>query len=1063
MATNLYIAPAASGKTAFLVKLARDQAQNPKNAPRVIVPTRLQARAWRAQLAKSGGALGVEVGTFDDVYRDILRQAGIVITRLTDPVQVRLLRTLMDTVPLTHYAAICKMPGFIQAVRDMIAELKAGGIFPDALIAAIEEMGVPLRLMELAQLYEAYQLRLQHEKWADYAGIGWLAAEALQQQPKIADDWPCVMVDGFDDLTTVQIQVLTAFAPRLRHLIITLTGEVEGAARPLVHKRFLRTRSRLEAALRITGTPLPEIETQARTATALNHLEESLYADQKTRMAAADEVTMTAVPSREAEVRTALRWLKACIVQRDMQPGDVALLARDLTPYRDYITRIAAEYSLPIQMVTGHPLCSNPAIAALLELLQLAAPGDGHLAWRATVAAWRSPYFDWNGVVPTPDGECAVIGVSAQDAHALAQVARWGSVLGGRDQWEDAFDLLSTTHETASYDGEVPTAADGVPVREAAQALHATFMRFCQRITPPQGEHTYRDFVGWLEDLIGETEIPDTDEPPTDIGLARQAATGPMRLAERDLAALSALKDVLRGLVWAESAVDGPPVSYTTFLDELSSAVDAATYRVPLPHDSEGLLAADVTQVRGVAFRAVAIVGLAEGEFPATLSEDPFLRHADRIRLREQFELPVDGSPDSLEAQYFYEAITRPRDALLLTRPRIADNGTPWQASPFWEEVLQRLDITPTATTQTRSPDLATAASWPELLTTAAAHHDDGAAWQWVAQHRPSLCDRITRGTQILAQRIGELSGAFEGDLTPHQSTFTARFAPQRTWSSSRLEAYRRCPFFFYVSHVLKLEPRHPPAEGLDARQLGNLYHRILERLYLAVGQGATVEALTAALPHVANPILDTAPTKEQFRATAWWNQTRQRILDNIRQSVEAIESLGDGFTFYEAERTFGIPHKPGRVLTINDDSGDHFRVRGLIDRVDRDSAGRVRIVDYKTAGPSSYHNTAVRNGEKLQLPLYALAAQEALELGEITEGFYWHVQHAEASGFKLSRFHGEYGNGPQAAMQTGAAMAWEAVRGARQGIFTPKTPDHGCPSYCPAAAFCWHYEASRW
>ncbi len=1064
MTTTLYLAPAASGKTAYLVELARKQAQDPADAPRVIVPTRLQARAWRARLARAGGALGVEIGTFDDIYRDILRQAGIVVTRLADPVQVRLLRTLTDTIPLTHYAAIRKKPGFIQAVRDMIAELKAGGIFPDALIAAISKMGAPPRLMELAQLYEAYQFRLQHKNWADYAGIGWLAAEALQRQPQIAANWPCVMADGFDDLTTVQTQVLTELALRLRHLIVTLTGRPEGADRPLVHKRFLRMRSRLEAVLGVDGKPLPEIDVGTATAAPIRYLEESLYTDRRTKLPAAADVSMVAVPSREAEVRTALRWLKACIVRRDMQPGDVALLARDLTPYRDAITQVAEEYGLPLQLIMGYPLRSNPAIAALLELLQLAAPGDGYLAWRPTVAAWRSPYFDWHSIVSMPPGVNAAVKIPAQEANTLAQVARWGSVLGGYDQWEETFDLLGADHPLeTSYDEEAPRAPDGVPVGEDAEALHAIFARFCERITPPEGACTYRDFVAWLEDLIGDVEKPKADEPITSLGLARRAEEGPAHLAERDLAALNALKDVLRGLVWAESAVDGLPVTYTTFLDELLGAVDAATYRVPLPGSSESLVAAEVTQARGVTYRAVAILGLAEGEFPATLGEDPFLPQADRIQLSETFGLPIDGSPDSLEAQYFYEAITRPRDALLLTRPRIADNGTPWQASPFWEEVLQRLDITPIFTTQTHSPDLTTAASWPETLSTAASRRDDTAAWHWIEHHKPDLGNQITRGAQILAQRTGEDTGRFDGDLTRWHPTFTARFAPQRTWSSSRLEAYRRCPFFFFVSHVLRLEPRQPPSEGLDARQLGNLYHRILEKLYLTVGQGAALEALLAALSDVANPILDSAPRVEQFRATAWWDQTRHRILDNVQQSVEAIESLGDGFTFYEAERTFGIDHKPGCVLTINDDNGDSFRVRGLIDRVDRDAAGRVRIVDYKTGGPHSYTDAAVRNGEKLQLPLYALAAQDALDLGEIAEGFYWHVQHAEASRFKLSRFRGERDSGPKAAMTTAVAMAWEAVRSARSGLFIPVTPDRGCPNYCPAAAFCWHYEASGW
>jgi hypothetical protein len=113
-----------------------------------------------------------------------------------------------------------------------------------------------------------------------------------------------------------------------------------------------------------------------------------------------------------------------------------------------------------------------------------------------------------------------------------------------------------------------------------------------------------------------------------------------------------------------------------------------------------------------------------------------------------------------------------------------------------------------------------------------------------------------------------------------------------------------------------------------------------------------------------------------------------------------------------------------------------------------------VRIIDYKTAGPYKFGKNAVRDGKKLQVPLYALAAHDALELGEVADGFYWHVQRAEASGFTLAGFEG----GPRRAMEVALKHAWDAVRAARAGHFVPLPPADGCPSWCGAAAFCWHY-----
>jgi hypothetical protein len=116
-------------------------------------------------------------------------------------------------------------------------------------------------------------------------------------------------------------------------------------------------------------------------------------------------------------------------------------------------------------------------------------------------------------------------------------------------------------------------------------------------------------------------------------------------------------------------------------------------------------------------------------------------------------------------------------------------------------------------------------------------------------------------------------------------------------------------------------------------------------------------------------------------------------------------------------------------------------------------------VVDYKTGGPYAFTNSAIAQGKKLQLPIYALAARDALRLGRPVEGFYWHIQHAVPSGFTLSGFRG----GPEAALKVAVQKAWEAVHGARNGHFVPRPPRGGCPRFCPAAAFCWHYRPGVW
>ena len=130
---------------------------------------------------------------------------------------------------------------------------------------------------------------------------------------------------------------------------------------------------------------------------------------------------------------------------------------------------------------------------------------------------------------------------------------------------------------------------------------------------------------------------------------------------------------------------------------------------------------------------------------------------------------------------------------------------------------------------------------------------------------------------------------------------------------------------------------------------------------------------------------------------------------------------------------------------------GGEIRLHGVVDRVDINPAGELRVIDYKS-GSSHLAAQDLIDGRRLQLPLYALAARQALRLGEPVEGFYWKLFQGEASSLKLSRFQGEAGSGPEAAFAVATGHVAAIVCGIRQGDFAPHPPQGGCPSYCPAS-----------
>ncbi|PKO21762.1 MAG: hypothetical protein CVU38_13095 [Chloroflexi bacterium HGW-Chloroflexi-1] len=446
MPSQILLASAGHGKTAHVIQAIRGLP--PLSPVRVLVPDQMEAVAFRGRLARAGGALGVEVQTFYGLYADVLALAAGSgarpqgksdqgMARLLPAVRHRLIQHIAERLSaagqLPYYAPVCRASGFARMLGDLFGELKRARIFPEDLEQALTAREP--RLSELARLYAAYQTWLLDTGWVDADGQGWLAVIALEEDPDRLADLMLLAVDGFDEFNPTQLHLLRLLAGRAATTIVTLTGDPENPGR-LAHRRFARARAALVEALgaepdapdplapcpvregetwrlsrvgfsaesnltprppSLPGKGEPPLSEAGRGRPApLSHLEKNLFEPAASPAHAGDVVAFLEAQNRAAEAREALRWLKACLVRDGASLADVAVVARDVTPYRPFLEEVAAECGMPLRFASGAALRANPAIAALLNLLALPLePFDW--APRALLDALTSPYFDWSG------------------------------------------------------------------------------------------------------------------------------------------------------------------------------------------------------------------------------------------------------------------------------------------------------------------------------------------------------------------------------------------------------------------------------------------------------------------------------------------------------------------------------------------------------------------------------------------------------------------------------------------------------------------------------------------
>ena len=1052
------------GKTRWAVEKSREDAAGLMSSPYVLLPSKTQVDDFKRRLANHGGAMGVYLGTFRELSQEIIDRSEKNLTVITETAQIKLLRTILESLSLTYYQRIKHKPGFAQTMLAIFRELEAGKIESKRFHHAVKELDQDGRLGEIALVYQEYQNQLQENNWVDPTGLVWMAVNILADQPEKCPEWDSLIVDGFDDLSPIQLDLIISLSRIIPDVSITITGTKEGSERPLVHKRFNQLKMELEDKGPVDLVRLEEPKDE-RTDGFFEKLEGVLFSSVlEGPLDPGDKIKLVAVPDREGEVRTAFRWIKELISVEDIEYGETAIIMRNLEPYRKIIDKVAGEYQLPVFIKGGLPLNENPAIAAILSLLNLANSEAAGLLWHDVISIWQSPYFDWDVLT----SEIDIDNRRHQhlvDAKQLSDIARWGSVIQGYDQWKEAFERL-----IAEPYGDQPFSSRSsvpghIPTGEAAENLWSKFGSFVELIRPPEKGLKVEEYLTWVENLLGDLNLD--EERTIGLNLYQMARDGGPDLFQRDCQAIKKLTEIFREYIRSDLMFGTGQTTFNSVLEDLESEIARQSYQVA--EDKEDLIiCADCTELRGISFKAVALIGLAEGEFPGTIKEDPFLRNEDRSILQDKYEFPLRSSTESAEPEFFYEAVLRASDYLLITRPRIADNGAPWQPSPYWEEILRTVDLAPEMQTSRSVPSLLASASRSELFEGIAAA-GSGNQKELLKEAReiyPKYFSQIAVSGKVINAREGK-SGSnnlhYDGKLEYLTDELHSRFPEEHVWSASRLENYQSCPFNFFVNNLLDLENPEPPQEGLDARQLGNIYHHIMEDLYLEVGINYDINMLLALAPDIAAKVFEDAPRREGFRETAWWHHTQQEILTNIKHSLIVLEGLDKGFTFYRAEQKFGIRNDSAPQLDIEVEGEGTYHLRGLIDRVDIDPQGNLRIIDYKTSSPFGFDNQAVREGKKLQLPLYALAAQEGLQLGNVKEGFYFHVRSAQASIFKMSTFRNFGDRGSLVAIKIAKLKGWQAVSSIKRGMFSPRPPDNGCPVYCPAINFCWHYKRKIW
>jgi ATP-dependent helicase/nuclease subunit B len=505
MPLALLAGPANAGKVA---RLLEGYLASVDREPVLVVPNRPEVEVVeRELLALRPGILGGSVGTFDDLFRRILkRSGGEPRERIRDTQRSLLLARIAArhrAASTNGLAASARFAGFADSLGDAVAELES------ALLEPGEVEG------DLGNLYAAYRAELERLDLTDRQ-LSRAHAAALIANDLDAWDGTPVFAYGFEDLTGVEWSLLEALAGRA-DVTVSLPYEPSRLAFSWVE----RTASDLA---RLADDRIQELPAQPwYQADALAYLERSLFAEAQ----AAPPPLEGAIRFLEgAGSRGALELVADEVLSllRAGKPADkIAVVLPSLERRRSVLESVFAALGVPYVLEGTIPLGRTPYGHALIGLLRFASLGGTR---RDLFAFLRSPYS----------------GLARPRADYLDGRLRGRAVTEAARVEEESAKLLGNPLPALGDLRAAPTLVDG------ARALARSMLRIAYGLgSPPVSERARLDLraheavVKLLDELegwrsLGEAVGPDElvaalDRAPVRLPGARE----PGRVAVLDL------------------------------------------------------------------------------------------------------------------------------------------------------------------------------------------------------------------------------------------------------------------------------------------------------------------------------------------------------------------------------------------------------------------------------------------------------------------------------------------------------------------------------------------------
>ena len=937
--------PNGSGKTTEILDLLAKDTQNGIKSF-LIVPDQEVLQFERLTLSKlpRHSQFSLEILSFSRLYNRVCREyGGLSYSYITKPMRSLLMwKTLRElSGVLEHFdKKALSDPSSPDTFLCAINELKANGVSAADLELRADKLPhdsmLRHRMRDIALIYSCFD-NFVAEKYSDSSDDLMRLCEILEKHDFF--NGANVYVDSFTSFTAVQHKILRRIFKTAENSTVSIplpspnysdvsTLGIEDSLKCLKNSASLFGGSKdiiLRAPEGIRALPL-------------KYLSENLWrmdADVKNAPLPDGHVICEVCDNPYAEAEAVCAHILE-LLRGGARCRDIALIVRDCEKYRGVLDTALEKGNIPYYISSKSELCSLPPIKLILSAL-------------------RIKKYNWQKTDVISHIKTGLCNIDTRDANLFEEYVNTWNIHG--EQF-----LVGSWN--MNPDGFVPEISErGAQILASANKVRDALVRpllklFVMLDASACIPDTCRALYSYLEEISLEEKLGELAAKAAQRGDLKQAK----ELASIYGVILSSLADVAQMLEDEEA----DPEEFMLILKNIFDKTEIGT----IPTSIDEVTIGSASMLRAANRKYVFALGLCEGEFPASVSDNGIFSAVDREMLAS-IGIELLGNNDirsSDELMYVSRAFASAGEKLfVLTHKAELDGSARFPSLAF--NRLKTLFGDALTLHEYKLSDLRYSIGAPKNAVTLLRSLEDEAT-------KASLREALSKSIPSLATMSQKSPSTDKCSVSV--STMQDAIGRDLHMSSSSFEKYAKCPFDYFCSKVLNL--RENIDSNFKASDIGSFIHYILEVLIKTAIPADPSEPMLSDDEIVVKASVVVEEYLQKICPLSMINSRRQRHLYTrltnlatllIKNTVKEFSQSQFRPAFFEL-KTNGKDANPAPLAFTLED-GSKLSFSGIIDRVDlykKNGEVYVRIVDYKT-GAKDFSLEDIEHGINMQMLIY--------------------------------------------------------------------------------------------